>query len=219
MQLKSGSCFTDRLAMRPYDTFHYDQEFFEHDGVVKGDEFGINIRKREGNASKAAFARKPGDDVSSCDRPGSLHVVPSKHKTAGEFHEEHVSHYQKRQAHTAEGVDEPGRKKHKARVVEEGPRKTRADKGCSKIKGARAAEEGPRATRSDKGRPSVVQYGRETEKVLHSSCTLPSPGGHKAAAACRPVPPPAAEHAGEQQQSSSSRPGARLVFCMNMILT
>ena len=45
MQLKFGSCFADRLALRPYDRLHYDPEFFENDGVVpvKGDEFGISI--------------------------------------------------------------------------------------------------------------------------------------------------------------------------------
>ena len=46
------------------------------------------------------------DAVFSCDRPGSLCMVPSKYKTV-----EHVSYYQKRKAHTADEVDESGRKK------------------------------------------------------------------------------------------------------------
>ena len=122
MQLEFGSCFEDRLAVRPYETVQYNPEFFEHDGIVKGDEFGIsiysditggitetsrmeqgrqlgqdiNIRRREGDATKAAFPRKPGEAVFSVDRPGSLYVVPSRFQTAIECHHAHVSYYEKR---------------------------------------------------------------------------------------------------------------------------
>ena len=112
VQLKFGSCFEDQLSKRPFSTTHYNLEFFEHDGIITGDSFGIripddtlgglmetcmidlgrslghdiNIRKFEGDAAKSSFARKEGDDVWSIDRPGSLYVVPSKYATADDFH-------------------------------------------------------------------------------------------------------------------------------------
>ena len=93
MQLKFGSCFEDQLSIRPYSAQHYDREYFEHDGVITGDSFGIripddtlgglmesclinlgcelghdiNICKFEGAAHKSSFARKEGDDVFRVD--------------------------------------------------------------------------------------------------------------------------------------------------------
>ena len=43
MQLKFGSCFEDRLSTRPYDAAQYNAEFFDHEGIVKGNEFGISF--------------------------------------------------------------------------------------------------------------------------------------------------------------------------------
>ena len=156
MQLKFGSCFEDQLSIRPYSAQHYDREYFEHDGVITGDSFGIripddtlgglmetcmidlgrslghdiNIRKFEGDADKSSFARKEGDDVWSIDRPGSLYVVPSKYATAVDFHSDHLFYYKKRQDYSQDELLPPGRRKRSDKGVKRGaqtgPRKTRA---------------------------------------------------------------------------------------------
>ena len=139
VQLKFGSCFEDQLSKRPYSTSHYNLEYFEHDGVITGDTFGIRIpdeatgglmetfimdlgrsfghdisvRKFEGDGGKSSFARKEGDAVWSIDRPGSLYVVPSRYAIAEDFHHAHVSYYKKRQAYTHDELLPSGRKKHK----------------------------------------------------------------------------------------------------------
>jgi hypothetical protein len=161
VQLKFGSCFEDRLQVRPYSTTHYNLEYFEHDGVITGDTFGIripddatsglitfimdlgrslghdtNVRRFEGDGDKSSFARKEGDDVWSIDRPGSLYVVPSKYATADDFHSAHQSYYKKRQAYTQDELHLSGRKK-------------RSDKGVKQK--VRAKETKKRKVRSDKG--------------------------------------------------------------------
>ena len=165
VQLKFGSCFEDLLSIRPYSAAHYDNEYFEHDGVITGDQSGIhthddvsgglmktcmmdqgrqlghdiNIRKFEGDADKSAFGRKPGDDVFRVDRPGSLYVVPSKFQTVVDFHHAHVSYYMKRKAYTNDEVEPSGRKNSKHKIT-----KKRSDAGTKKEKGSRAKETRPR---------------------------------------------------------------------------
>ena len=167
MQLKFGSCFEDQLSKRPYSTTHYNLEYFEHDGVITGDTFGIRIpdeatgglmetfimdlgrsfghdisvRKFEGDGGKSSFARKEGDAVWSIDRPGSLYVVPSRYATADDFHSAHVSYYKKSQAYTQDELLPSCRK------ISE----TRSDKGVKKRK-SYAKETTPRKMRSDKGK-------------------------------------------------------------------
>ena len=88
MQLKFGSCFADRLSIRPYDNHHYGPKYFDREGIVKGDMFGITmdtdiiglksghdinvrrvegksgkVRRVEGKSGKASFPRRPGDEV------------------------------------------------------------------------------------------------------------------------------------------------------------
>ena len=145
VQLKFGSCFEDQLPRRAYSTTHYNPEYFEQDGVITGDTFGIripddatgglmetfiiglgrslghdiNVRRFEGDGDKSSFARKEGDDVWSIDRPGSLYIVPSKYATADEFHSAHESYYYKCKAYTQDQLLPSGRKKvlHKPQKV------------------------------------------------------------------------------------------------------
>jgi len=191
VQLKFGSCFEDQLPKRAYSTTHYNPEYFEHDGVITGDTFGIripddatgglmetfimdlgrslghdiNVRRFEGDGDKSSFARKEGDDVWSIDRPGSLYVVPSKYATADDFHSAHQSYYKKRQAYTQDELLPSGRKKRSDKGVKRRPPKTYAKE--TKPRKNCAKETKPRKQRSDKGTRRKKNYTLPTQPMTN----------------------------------------------------
>ena len=122
-------------------------------GLAQGHD--INIRKQEGTSAKA-FARKEGDAVWSVDRPGSLHVIPSKYETAAQFLRQHVSYYYKKEKNTHTAETKPPRKN----------KKPRSDKGCTKKKGTRAKETKPR--KKGAGRPKkTYTLPTQTQRITN----------------------------------------------------
>ena len=118
---KLGSCYEDQLDLRPFDSVHYDSEFFERDPLCVA--HGIESKSLAALLETAGIQHlkrmdvgvnvKNSDDVPhdgiSAARKQALYVVPVKRTMTKvqQFRDVHVSYY--KQTHGGVGLKEQRR--------------------------------------------------------------------------------------------------------------